>query len=143
MLSNEFARMADPEGKLFNKKQKALLQDYIDLRKDYCNDNNEALKDKTFTALNEFFRALGLPQQTITKNWYSYQLTCIDSKILPSIKLSQFVSQCNLQDSLAVSSDGQSFMLLFDDQESVDQAAAKLKAHQPNIIYDVIKVNVQ
>jgi hypothetical protein len=143
VIEREFSKLADPEQALFDKGQKILLQQYIDLRARFGNDSTDQFKYSILELLNSFFKSLASPQQIIVRNWYSYQLTCIDNKLLPSLKLAQFIKENDLQNSLAVSSDGKSFMLLFDDEKSAKKINDRFRKKHPFVKYELIEVNKQ
>ena len=124
----------DPSVGQFNNAQRTFLQHYVELR------TKNATREEQLKALTEFYEYLNREQQIFIKNWYTQQLCMVDPTMVASMCMSQFLHQHNLEKSIAISHDGQSFLLLLNNPEEAEEVISKLKVTHPYVYCDSVKV---
>ncbi len=127
MLNKDFTKIQDPENIILNKDQRSSLEKYLTMRKKLPINPKQEAKEEILNNLNIFFMSLSDTQKKINHNWFNYQLSCIDYKLLPCAKIAEFANKHNLKDSLLLSKDGESIMIGFEDKNHAEQFYAKIK----------------
>jgi hypothetical protein len=127
MLNKDFAKIPDPDNIILNKDQKLLLKKYLMIRKKFPLNPTKTDKEEILSNLNIFFTSLDDIQRKINHNWFNYQLSCIDYKLLPCAKIAEFAIKHHLKDNLLISKDGESVMISFKDKDHAEQVYDKIK----------------
>ncbi len=129
MLNKEFSKIPDLDkiSFMFNKNQLLLLNKYLETRLNFSTKARLEEKEKILTNLNHFFNSLVEIQRKVVRDWFNFQLSCIDNKLLPCAKIAEFAYQNGLQTNIAISKDGESAILIFDDLEIAEQFQEKFK----------------
>ncbi len=127
MINQDFMRITDPDHLLLNKLQILMLEEYLHYRKSFPFTPSAQEKKEILHLLNNFFKKLNHLTQKKFLNWFHYQLTCIDDKILPVLKFADFAIEHQVVDNLAVSKDGKSIVFLMRDQNKAQDIADKIK----------------
>jgi hypothetical protein len=112
---------------MLNKLQILMLEEYLHYRKTFPLSPGDKEKKEILRLLNNFLKKLDHLTQKKILNWFHYQLTCIDYKILPAIKFADFALEHKLVEHLAVSEDGESLVFLMHDQHKAQNIADKIK----------------
>ena len=118
-----------------SKDQRSLYDQYHQFKKDQI-----GYKEQILTLLNRFYLSLETEKQNCFKNWFSWQLCQIDSKLMPSLKMTEFIEQHYSMNNFAISDDGKSFILVFDDKNKAKSVMNNFIQLYPNLSYDLQEV---
>jgi hypothetical protein len=130
-MINEEYTIADTE--IFpwiNAKQRPLIDEYIQLR-----DSN-AERAKLMLTLGKFMDALSPEQKAIIQFWQKQQLCKINPMLICSLEMSKFAVQNNIQGRLAMSQDGQNFLILMNDSNR-EHILKQLNNTYPGLDFEV------
>jgi hypothetical protein len=119
-----------------------LLENYEHIYKEF--KKTPGSKDLSIAALktlSQFFDIFPKELKDKYQYWYKFQITLIDPLIGPVTKISELITECNLQEKIAITDDGKSILVPIDEKDFASAKFLKLLDKElPGLKHRKIKI---
>jgi len=119
--------MKNPEEIMFDKSQWKELKLYLKI-------STKPNKEEVALSLNKFFNDLDPIQKKIIHHWFNYQLSEIDHKLLPCLKIAQFANEHQLEKNISIHKNGEKIFLVLDNEREAKELQEKFLDYKPNFV---------